>query len=741
MQSSSSVNPSKRYILYSTVIVAAVLILIMAAATCIENVRGSGFVAEYVYGSWWFVLLWAIFSGLGIALIIKTKLYRRLPVFLLHVSFVVILCGALVSYLTSERGEVHLRKDEPVTQYDNSSGVRADFGFALTLKDFEIRYYPGTDSPSDYVSHVLTEGEDLAVSMNHIGTHKRFRFTQAGYDSDMGGVRLGVLYDPWGITLTYAGYILLLLSIILVLVSRSSSIRTWYRKALAVASALLFAFQVNAGAANAQSSACPVPDRVIVDDFSRICVLYHGRVCPVSTVADDFVTKLSGKSAWNGYSAMEIFAGWTFNPMEWEKAEIFAIKDKVARKMLGINGKWASYDDFWTREGEYKLKTPLNDAWRDGNQLMLNHLRDADEKFNIIRMFYNGELLKMYPYRNADGQLNWLSPGQRTVEVSLPEGEWMFVRKSMDYISECVASGDNGRASMLLGKIVDYQRLKAGEAIPSECRVHTEQIYGTLSSQRFPVMIYLTVALVLAVLYVSGLWGRVCSWGGAVLALTMLIHISVLLALRWIVSGHVPLSNGFETMQFLSWSVLVVTILTCRKFRIILNFGPLLASFALLVAMKGSGNPQITQLMPVLQSPLLSVHVMVLMFSYALFGLIALISFQGTLLCARSETEKAGALAALSHLLLYPAVFLLCIGIFIGAVWANVSWGRYWSWDPKEVWALITMLVYAAPLHFTSLKKFQSPKFFHLYCLLAFLSVLITYFGVNFLLGGMHSYA
>lgn len=257
MQSSSSVNPSKRYILNSTVIVAAVLILIMAAATCIENVRGSGFVAEYVYGSWWFVLLWAIFSGLGIALIIKTKLYRRLPVFLLHVSFVVILCGALGSYLTSESGEVHLRKDEPVTQYDNSSGVRTDLGFALTLKDFEIRYYPGTDSPSDYVSHVLTEGEDLAVSMNHIGTHKHFRFTQAGYDSDMGGVRLGVLYDPWGITLTYAGYILLLLSIILVLVSRSSSIRTWYRKALAVASALVFAFQVNAGAANAQPSAFP----------------------------------------------------------------------------------------------------------------------------------------------------------------------------------------------------------------------------------------------------------------------------------------------------------------------------------------------------------------------------------------------------------------------------------------------------------------------------------------------------
>ena len=194
-------------------------------------------------------------------------------------------------------------------------------------------------------------------------------------------------------------------------------------------------------------------------------------------------------------------------------------------------------------------------------------------------------------------------------------------------------------------------------------------------------------------------------------------------------------------MQFMAWSVLVLTLLMHAKFPIVIGFGPLLASFAMLVAMIGSGSPQITPLMPVLHSPLLSVHVMVIMFSYALFAMMMLVGIQGLICHRRRDYARSESLAALSHLMLYPAVFLLTAGIFIGAVWANVSWGRYWSWDPKEVWALITMLIYMAPFHSSSIKCFRSTKFFHFYCVLAFLSVLITYFGVNFLLGGMHSYA
>ena len=311
----------------------------------------------------------------------------------------------------------------------------------------------------------------------------------------------------------------------------------------------------------------------------------------------------------------------------------------------------------------------------------------------------------------------------------------------MDYLTESVSASDNARAVEIAGKIIDYQRVRASQVMPSELRLDLERVYNALNSSRWQVMLYLTLSLLLAICFSLGVADRRDRMFGYAIIAVMTLHLTVLLVLRWIVSGHVPLSNGFETMQFMAWSVLVLTLLMHAKFPIVIGFGPLLASFAMLVAMIGSGSPQITPLMPVLHSPLLSVHVMVIMFSYALFAMMMLVGIQGLICYRRRDYARSESLAALSHLMLYPAVFLLTAGIFIGAVWANVSWGRYWSWDPKEVWALITMLIYMAPFHSSSIKCFRSTKFFHFYCFLAFLSVLITYFGVNFLLGGMHSYA
>ena len=731
------INLAMRYLKFSVVALTAVLIAVMAAATCIENLKGTPFVAEHIYGALWFVLLWAALACTGFALILKARLQKRIPVFMLHVSFLVILAGALTTYLTSERGSIHLRTGEPESQFVLADSTVRNLEFALTLNDFAVECYPGTDSPMDYVSHVTVDGVPMDISMNNIGRYRGYRLTQAGYDSDMGGTSLGVLHDPYGIALTYAGYALLLISIIAFFFSRRTHIRELYRKASAVTLALV-AFALSGPAASAE--AIPRIDGSVVDGFSRICVLYDGRVCPVATVADAFVTKLSGKSGWNGYSSAEIFAGWTFDFSSWEDVPMIRIKDKAARKALGISDQWASFNDFWDKYNAYKLEKPLEEAYRSGDTQAIRHLRDADEKFNIIRMFYNGEMLKMFPCKAGDSMV-WLAPGERSSKVDLPGNEWIFVRKSMDYVTEKIVNGDPSGAVALLGKIGDYQRLRAGEAVPSKWSVRCEVFYGWLNGMRWEVMLYLTLSLLLAICFSLGIADGRDRMFGCALVIVMSVHLTVLLVLRWIVSGHVPLSNGFETMQFLAWSVLLMTMLLSRRFPIILGFGPLLASFALLVAMIGSGSPQITPLMPVLHSPLLSVHVIVIMFSYALFAMMMLIGVQGLLCHHRGDLEREDALAALSHLMLYPAVFFLAVGIFIGAIWANVSWGRYWSWDPKEVWALITMLIYAAPLHSSSLGCFRKPKVFHLYCILAFLSVLITYFGVNFILGGMHSYA
>ena len=714
----------------------------MAAATCVENMRGADFVSANVYGTWWFVLLWAALAVISLIYMLKADLHKRLPVLFLHISFLVILAGALTTYLTSERGSLHLRKGETVTTFKSADSTACDLGFALTLNDFEVEYYPGTDSPMDYVSHLDAEGARVYVSMNNIGRFRGFRFTQAGYDNDMLGSSLRVLYDPWGIALTYIGYALLLFSMVVLLCGRSTQLLMWYRKALesnslkAVALLLFLGLPLSAGAAEPRRI-----DRDVTDAFAKIAVYYNGRVCPVNTVAVDFVTKLSGKASWQDYDADEIFAGWTFNSSAWESVPMIRIKDKVAQKALGIKGQWASYDDFWNSLNVYKLKSPLEAAYRDGDADMVKHLRDADEKFNVIRMFYNGGLLRMFPYTGPDGRVSWLAPGQKDVALDLPEKEWNFVRRSMDYLTESVSASDNARAVEIAGKIIDYQRVRASQVMPSGLRLNLERVYNALNSSRWQVMLYLTLSLLLAICFSLGVADRRDKMFGYAIIAVMALHLTVLLVLRWIVSGHVPLSNGFETMQFMAWSVLVLTLLMHAKFPIVIGFGPLLASFAMLVAMIGSGSPQITPLMPVLHSPLLSVHVMVIMFSYALFAMMMLVGIQGLICYRRRDYARSESLAALSHLMLYPAVFLLTAGIFIGAVWANVSWGRYWSWDPKEVWALITMLIYMAPFHSSSIKCFRSTRFFHLYCVLAFLSVLITYFGVNFLLGGMHSYA
>lgn len=222
-----------------------------------------------------------------------------------------------------------------------------------------------------------------------------------------------------------------------------------------------------------------------------------------------------------------------------------------------------------------------------------------------------------------------------------------------------------------------------------------------------------------------------------------ILYLLINITLRGYISLHLPLSNGYETMQFMALCTLAISGILQRKFSLSLPFGCLIAGFAMLISMLGESAPQITLLMPVLQSPLLSIHVMIIMIAYTLLALIMMNGLTCLLLSLVSQDKKQyiDKLTVISRILLYPAIGCLATGIFIGAIWANVSWGRYWGWDPKEVWALITLLIYALPLHTDTLPQFRQSFFFHLFCVVAFLSVLITYFGVNFLLGGMHGYA
>ena len=611
------------------------IIVCIGFATVIEKSRGTDFVSEYIYGAWWFSALWAILTVAALYYIMKQQLYKRMAVMLLHVSFVVILAGALVTHLTAQRDTIHLRI---ANTYNLSPTTQ------ITLKEFRIINYPGTDAPLDYQSVILHNEEEVLVSMNHIGHIDGYRLFQKSYDTDGEGVTLGYSYDPYGIAITYFGYLMLLVGIIATLFSRHTQMRALYRKAITIA---LLLVSISASA----DDKLPVVDEDIAHRMGTINVLYNNRICPLNTVATDFVMKITGSASWKGYSADEVFFSWMIYYMPWEK------------------------------------------------ELLVNNTRKGGEERNaVVEMFYNGQFTKIFPYRIGDA-VDWYSPGGQVLPREIPVKEQFFIKQSMDFLTESIVTGQKERAFEIIAKIKLFQRETIGDVLPSEHKTEAELFYNKLRSIKFPILVTLQ------------------------------------LGLRWWLSGHIPLSNGYETMLFMAWVLLVLTVVLFRKFRIILWLGPLATLCCLLVAMIAGSGSQITPLMPVLQSPLLSLHVMTVMCAYALFALQMLI---GIYAFWTSNLER---ITALSQLLLYPAVFLLTIGIFLGAVWANVSWGNYWSWDPKESWALITLMIYAVPLHKASIGIFRNPRFYHLYIVIAFLAVLITYFGVNYLLGGMHSYA
>ena len=673
------------------------IVVCIGVATVVERYHGTDFVGEHIYGAWWFVTLWAVLTVTALTYMMKQQLYKRFAVMLLHVSFVVILAGALVTHFTARRDIIHLRTAQT---YSLSSDTK------IMLKEFSIVYYPGTDAPLDYQSVIQKGDEELVVSMNHPVNVDGYRLFQQSYDSDGEGIVLGVSYDPFGIAITYAGYLMLLVGIIATLLSRKTQMRVLYKKAL-----LFYLFTLLPLSASAEDR-LPVVDADIAHRMGTIHVLYNERICPLNTVVTDFTMKMTGSASWNGYSADEVFFSWMIYYMPWEKELLTSPK-----------GEGSEYS---------------------------KDQKKAAERRAIVEMFYNGQFLRIFPYRLGDA-VSWFPPGGQVLPREIPVKEQFFIKQSMDFLTEAIVTGQRDRAFDIIAKIKLFQHEMAGDVLPSNSKTKAEIFYNTLRSQKWPMFLALTLSLLfcVAMLFTRK---RIIHFLFITFHLSLLAYVTLQLSLRWWLSGHIPVSNGPETMLFMAWVMLLLTILlrihSGNSFHLLSAFGPLVASFCLLVAMLG-GNSAITPLMPVLQSPLLSIHVMTVMCAYAFFALQLLLGIHALILMKKSNHKSQFSnlksqitqATALSQFLLYPAVFLLTIGIFLGAVWANVSWGSYWSWDPKESWALITLMVYAVPLHKASISLFRRPRFYHLYMVVAFLVVLITYFGVNYLLGGMHSYA
>lgn len=735
-----------------------ILLLILTIATILEKIYGTDFVNEYIYSSVPFVILWGVTAITSLLYIIKSKLHRQPVIFLLHLSLLFILAGAFTIWIYGEQGTMRVRQGEQQTSFTDSKGISHQLPFSITLNQFEIIYYKGTLAPMDFISHISVADKDChrqiqgKVSMNHIFSYQHYRFYQSGYSEDNEGSVFSVSHDPYGIGITYAGYTLLLLSTVFFFFSPQSRFRQLLKSPLLHRSLtvilLLFAFSLNSNFLKANSPSPKVLPREVAEHFGDLYILYNNRICPLQTFARDFTIKLYGSSSYKGLTPEEVLTGWLFYYDSWKNEPIIRIKSNEARKLLEIEGNYARLKDYISTINEYKLEKMMNHI-RSGEQVTDKRgIEEADEKFNIINLVCTGAMMKIFPCRNIAGKtLEWYSQSDQLPQ-DMDNDKWVFIRKSMSYVNEMIVMKKYNDACLLLEKIKKYQQKECDGLLPADNKFKAEKIYNQFDYSKSVAMACICIGLICFIYYCHCMASQKRTSRKAIIILNILLwivftYLSAAICLRGYVSNHLPLSNGFETMQFMAWCTLLLTFLLQRKFAMLLPFGFLLCGLTLMVSMLGESNPQITQLMPVLQSPLLSIHVVVIMIAYSLLAFIMLNGVTAVILHQSQKEckEQIERLQIISQIILYPAIFLLAIGIFIGAVWANVSWGRYWGWDPKEVWALITMLVYALALHPRSLPWFHRTMFFHVFCITAFITVLITYFGVNFLLGGMHSYA
>lgn len=748
------------FILYILVLVC------MAAATIVEKSQGTDYAHAHYYGAWWFILIWAVLAALGAFYIIKRKV-KCASTLALHLSFIIILAGALLTHISAKRGMIHLRIGQPTDTYmaqDEEQGMKEEkLPFSLCLQKFEAKMHDGTNAAADYSSKfTVIDGDDKSegeVSMNNIYSHRSYRLYQSSYDEDGKGSVLAINADPFGIPVTYTGYALLFISLVWMLFDPKGGYRKLLKSPLLKKGALMTALilsMANIQTLHAESATGNLQNAVLpketAEKFGELHILYNDRICPVQTFALDFCKKIYGARSYQGLTAEQVLSGWVFYGNTWANEPFIKIKSGEMKTAMNLPD-YASLNTFFNREmGGYTIGQYVQEYYNGQQDKFHQQAADIDGKIQIIMELREGISLKVLPYtfiKNVKatkdhsfikaGTTTWFSPVDKLPQA-VEHQHALYIRNVFSLLNGDVKAGNTSRVNEFFVKMKKYQEVSSGNSLPTATQYKAERINNAFPFATILFMANLTLGFI-ALFYTIYRMTKKKEIKVLNIALPILLGVSFLaltfgLALRWIISGNVPMSNGYESMLTVAWFVMLISILMQLRIRIVMVFGFLISGFFLLVSHINQMDPAIGQMMPVLNSPLLSIHVSIIMMSYALLSLTFICGIMG--ICLRSHGEE---LQALSRIFLYPALTTMGFGIFIGAIWANVSWGNYWSWDSKETWALITFMIYAVVVHTQSLPVFRKPLVYHIYITLAFLSIAMTYFGVNYFLTGMHSYA
>lgn len=646
---------------------------------------------------------------------------------------------------------------------------RVQLPFSIALRDFIMERYPGTNSASSYASEVtlIDPRKNLErnsrIYMNNILNYGGYRFFQSSYDQDELGTYLSVNHDAPGAWISYIGYFILTIGMLLTLLQNNSRFRKLgesikkMRGARQTTTAVII-LTMTTLAASAQPSATVTPAHA--DAFGRLLMQDHmGRMKPMNTFSNEVLRKLSKKENLFGLNADQIVLGMAANPDDWYAVPLIKMgKHEEVKKILNTNAPLISYRDFFDAKGEYLLQDYVRNAYnmpqRDRGALEKEILK-LDEKVNICMMIFSGSFMKMFPIP-GDKNNSWEAPaegGQHQHDHANESVAQRFYEAYIPTLQGAMQSGDWSTADELVKELGNYQQKNGGAILPSATKVKAELFYnkahlfGKLDAFYGMLGFAMLVLLFLSVFRPSTnlVWPQRIALG--LLAAAFVLH-TLGLGLRWYISGRAPWSNGYESMIYIGWTTVLAGLVFARKSLGGLTATNVLAAVILMVAGLSFLDPEITPLVPVLKSYWLTIHVSMVAGSYGFLMLGAIIGVLNLVFMVFANVRNGQnvdriikEMTAISEMTLIGGLMMLSIGTYLGGIWANESWGRYWGWDAKETWALVTILVYAFILHMRLIPGLRGVYAFNLASLFGWASVMMTYFGVNYYLSGLHSYA
>ncbi|MEN2403084.1 cytochrome c biogenesis protein CcsA [Flavobacterium sp. MC2016-06] len=650
-----------------------------------------------------------------------------------------------------------------------------------------------------------SETFDAAIYMNHVLDYKGFRFFQSSFDPDEKGTVLSVNHDFWGTSITYLGYFMLFFGLMAIMFTKHSRFGDLKRKLEVVKkkkekliTILVLMLSLNSFAQTAPAPHVHTPghthehtqnndpndhanhvtappsqkqlDSLLTiykapeshaAKFGRLIIQdAGGRMKPINTFSSELLRKVSHSNTYNGMNSDQVFLSMTQYAQVWIQIPIIYLREgnDSIRKIIGVEkeAKAAPFVKFFDENGNYKLSKYLDASYAAGNPNQFEKdFIETDKKVNLMESALSGSILKIFPIPN-DPNNKWVSFLERE-NAGFKGMDSTYVKQILPLYFSALNNGsiskDFSTADNLVESINGFQKKFGSKVRPSERKIDLEIAYNKYDV--LPKMFFwyalsgiLMLIFTLFSIFFDKKWLRITVNGFHILiGIIFALHTIALIA-RWYISGHAPWSNAYEAIVYVAWSTMFFGLAFDRKSKLTVASAAFVTSMIFMAAYANWLDPEIANLQPVLNSYWLMIHVAVIVASYGPTALGMILGFVSLILIFFTNEKNKEKMSLnikeityINEMSLTIGLIMLTIGNFLGGQWANESWGRYWGWDPKETWALISIMIYAFVIHARFVPALRGKWFFNLMSMYAFISILFTYYGVNFHLVGLHSYA